>query len=250
MTDFAAELDNYIPKPYKHIIRTDYILITNPKQYEAAVESLTEDGVIYCRTITGNESPYTKCVGFCWNEVHRGYLTKKQMDQHQCLEKNCHRFDKIETAPYWAQQIAKRENRKDGKQAKKQAADEADKFLEKIRELTINDLNFYPIACELKDNTYEVRIINFRSITYSQYLSLFAPFAKGRRIHFTKIKADDERKQQIIDKQKITKVALVEEPVIAAQVDVLAETDTVKPFATSKIKCIIKYIKRLFSKGD
>lgn len=250
MTDFATELENYMPKPYKHIIRTDYILITNPKQYEAAVESLTEDGVIYCRTITGNESTCAKCIGFCWNEVHRGYLTKKQMEQHQCLEKNCHRFEKIETAPYWAHQTIKKQDRKDGKQAKKQAANEADKFLEKIRELTANDFNFYPVACELKKDIYEVRVINFQPFTYSQYLALFVPFAKGRRIHFTTIKADEERKQQIIDKHKIVKIALVEEPVIAAQVDAIEEKDNVQPFAISKIKCIIKYIKTLFSKGD
>ena len=121
MADFASELDNYVTKTYKHIIRSEYILITNPHQYEEAVESLTENGVIACRTITGNESPCTKCVGFCWNEVHRGYLTKKQMNQHQCLEKNCHRFEKIETAPYWAQQIEKNKPaRKENKQKNNQ----------------------------------------------------------------------------------------------------------------------------------
>lgn len=252
MTDFAAELENYMPKPYKHIIRTDYILITNPKQYEAAVENLAEDGVIYCRTITGNESACTKCIGFCWNEVHRGYLTKKQMEQHQCLEKNCHRFEKIETAPYWAHQIIKKQDRKDGKQAKKQAANEADKFLEKIRELTINDFNFYPVACELKKDIYEVRVINFQPFAYSQYLALFVPFAKGRRIHFTTIKADKERKQQIIDKQKIVKIALPKEPVITERATIIEENEkiTIFDFVTKKFKCIIENIKNIFSKGD
>lgn len=252
MTDFALELDNYIPKPYKHIKRTEYILITNPKQYAEAVGNLTEDGIICCKTITGNESPCTKCVGFCWNELHRGYLTKKQMDTHQCLEKNCHRFEKIETAPYWSQQITKKQNRKNGKQAKKQAANEADQFLEKIRELTINDFNFYPVACELKDNTYEVRIINFQSFKYAQYLTLFYPFAKGRKIHFTKIKADNKRKHEIIDKQKIVKIALPEEPVITEQSTVIRENskNSILAFVISKIMCIMEYIKNAFSKGD
>lgn len=252
MTDFALELDNYVPKPYKHIIRSEYILITNPHQYEEAVENLTENGVIACRTITGTESPCTKCIGFCWNEVHRGYLTKKQMDQHQCLEKNCHRFEKIETAPYWSQQIEKRQNRKDAKQAKKQSANEAEEFLAKIRELTINDFNFYPVACELKDNTYEVRIINYKSIDFVHYRSLFFPVSKGKNMHFTKIKADDERKQMIIDKHKIVKIALPEEPVIAEQPTIIEENikNDVLAFVINKIKCIMEYIKNVFSKGD
>ena len=252
MTDFATELDNYIPKPYKHIIRSDYIVITNPNQYKEAAESLTEDGIICCRTITGNECANTKCVGFCWNEVHRGYLTKKQMEQHQCLEKNCHRFEKIETAPYWAQQTAKKQTRKDGKQTKKQAINEADEFLAKIRELTINDFNFYPVACELKDNTYEVRIINYKSIDFVHYRSLFFPVSKGRGMHFTKIKTDNERKQMIIDKHNIVKIPAVEESVTANQVVSVEELNKIKlmDFVICKIKCIMKYINNLFSKGD
>ena len=252
MTDFATELDNYIPKPYKHIIRSDYIVITNPNQYEDAVQSLTEEGVISCRTITGNECQSTKCVGFCWNEVHRGYLTKKQMDQHQCLAKGCHRFEKIETAPYWAQQAAKRQTRKEGKHIKKQAISEADEFLVKIRELTINDFNFYPVACELKDNTYEVRIINYKSIDFAYYRSLFFPASKGRGMHFTKIKADDERKQRIIDKHKIVKVAVVKETTASKHDSIIKENKkiTAMDFVIKRIKCIMKYISNLFSKGD
>ena len=250
MTDFATELENYIPKPYKHIIRSDYIVITNPKQYEEAVESLNEGGVLCCRTITGHEASNTKCVGFCWNEVHRGYLTKKQMDQHRCLEKGCHRFEKIETAPYWVQQSAKKQSRKDGKQIKKQAVNEADEFLAKIRELTINDFNFYPVACELKDNTYEVRIINYKAIDFVHYRTLFSPVAKGRNMHFTKIKADDERKQLIIDKHEIVKIAAAEETVTSSRNPVAEESQkiTLMDLVINRIKCIMKYINKLFSK--
>ncbi len=122
----------------------------------------------------------------------------------------------------------------------------------KIRELTINDFNFYPVACELKDNTYEVRIINYKSIDFVHYRSLFFPVSKGRNMHFTKIKTDDERKLLIIDKHKIVKIALPEEPVITEQVTVIEEKikNDILTFVISKIKCIIKHIRNLFSKGD
>lgn len=256
MTDFAMELENYLPQETKHIIRSDAFLVSNPLQYGEAVSSLSEGGEIYCRTITGSECLHTKCVGFCWNEIHRGYLTKKQMEQHQCLERNCYRFEKIETAPYWNQVNVQKRTRKNGKQAKKQLENDAEEFLQNIRKLTVHDCNFYPIAAELKDNTYEIRIITFKSVDYSQYLALFSHIAKGKKMHFTKIKADSERKQQIIDKHNIIKIALHDKPVKAEEptpsitVNKDSENPTSCSFVKSKFECIIKYIKSLFSKGD
>ena len=75
-----------------------------------------------------------------------------------------------------------------------------------MRDLTIHDFNFYPVAAELKNNTYEVRFISFESVDYSHYLALFNAAADGRSIHFTKIKTDKERKQQIIEKHNIVKI--------------------------------------------
>ena len=44
--------------------------------------------------IDGTRSETTKRVGFCNNDLHKGYLTKKLMDEHQCIEKGCHYFIK------------------------------------------------------------------------------------------------------------------------------------------------------------
>ena len=38
--------------------------------------------------VDGTKSDETKRVGFCTNTIHKGYLTKRLMDEHQCLEKN------------------------------------------------------------------------------------------------------------------------------------------------------------------
>ena len=46
--------------------------------------------------IDGTKSDETKRVGFCTNTIHKGYLTKRLMDEHQCLEKNCKCFIKYE----------------------------------------------------------------------------------------------------------------------------------------------------------
>ena len=114
------------------------------------------------------------------------------------------------------------------------STEEAD-FLKQMRDLTIHDFNFYPVAAELKNNTYEVRIINYEPIDYKYYLSLFSAAADGKRIHFTKIKTDNERKQQIIDKHNIVKIATPVKPVFIRFID----------YVKSKIQTAVEKIKRL-----
>lgn len=55
------------------------------------------------------------CVGFCL--YHRKTLSKKQMQNRKCLEKQCKRFVPRKDHPYWR----RREEIKEAKRARKEA---------------------------------------------------------------------------------------------------------------------------------
>ncbi len=40
-------------------------------------------------------------VGFCHNKEHKGILTVSIMNEHDCMNKECHYFEKYETYPFW-----------------------------------------------------------------------------------------------------------------------------------------------------
>jgi len=41
------------------------------------------------RFIDGVYRDTSKIVAYCWNVNHRGYLTKKMMEGHDCIKKEC-----------------------------------------------------------------------------------------------------------------------------------------------------------------
>ena len=41
-------------------------------------------------------------VGFCHNEDHKGIITVTILNQHGCIAKGCHYFEKFEDYPFWA----------------------------------------------------------------------------------------------------------------------------------------------------
>ncbi|MCC8080160.1 MAG: hypothetical protein LIO57_08955 [Oscillospiraceae bacterium] len=45
--------------------------------------------------------PVKRLVGFCRNGIHRGFLNKNLLVEHQCIEKACPFFEKFEDYPYW-----------------------------------------------------------------------------------------------------------------------------------------------------
>lgn len=55
------------------------------------------------------------CVGFCL--YHKKTLSKKQMQNRKCLEKQCKRFAPRKDHPYWQ----RREEIKEAKRARKEA---------------------------------------------------------------------------------------------------------------------------------
>lgn len=58
-------------------------------------------------------------VGYCHNDDHKGFLTVAIMNEHDCIAKECHYFEKFEDYPYW-QKFRRKEELSKLKKAKRQ----------------------------------------------------------------------------------------------------------------------------------
>lgn len=79
-----------------------------------------------------------KIVGYCHNLIHPGKLTRKIMEEHDCLGKNCRFFEKNNESTYWvAEENRKRqkEQRKQIQQAEKEAAQKLEDELAELKDL-------------------------------------------------------------------------------------------------------------------
>ena len=58
------------------------------------------------------EVSFRALVGCCHNRIHPGKLTRKLMEAHDCLGKECRFFEKYEDADYWREKTGKPPRRK------------------------------------------------------------------------------------------------------------------------------------------
>lgn len=49
-----------------------------------------------------------KVLGFCKNNKHIGFLAKKELEAHRCLEKKCPYFKRVENEKAWVEKDKKR----------------------------------------------------------------------------------------------------------------------------------------------
>lgn len=167
--------------------------------------SLFDDEKVY-RTIDGSWCQKGKILGYCWSDLHKGYLTKKLIDGHRCLEKQCFGFQKYPEAPYWIQKEESKKKRLEGRNIKKTIKKQKREYLEKIRELTANDKDFYAVAIEYKDGIFILRCVKFKSIDYKEYIKLFSTNCDNARFYIQEIRTYVSKKLQIIEKLGISKI--------------------------------------------
>jgi hypothetical protein len=148
-------------------------------------------------TIDRNPCNEGQRVGYCWNEIHRGYLTKNLMKEHQCIEKKCRHFQKYENSPYWKEKEARREKKKKRKEILKKNENDKNRILNKIREITIEDENFHAISVEKDKNIYVVRYIRFDFVNTASYVKMFKEIF-GCNFYLKEIKTNYEKKKEIL----------------------------------------------------
>ena len=62
---------------------------------------------------------YDYCIGFCNNECHKGFINKKLLEEHKCIEKKCTFIDPIEDHPFWINRKNKEKRKAKNKEIKK-----------------------------------------------------------------------------------------------------------------------------------
>jgi len=56
----------------------------------------------YVMLLDKNPCKFSKVVGFCHNNLHRGYISKSLLKSHECIEKECTLLERFDHR-YWAQ---------------------------------------------------------------------------------------------------------------------------------------------------
>ena len=138
-------------------------------------------------------------VGFCRNMIHRGFLTKGLMEQHECIEKNCKYFIKYENSNYWQQKAEKKEQRKKYKAIKKFWEERCDHALYLMRDLT-KDIECVGItSATMKDEkTIEIRYVSTETVDLHEELMIVRE-ATGVKCVLTSIKNNPSMKKKLID---------------------------------------------------
>lgn len=119
-----------------------------------------------------------KIVGYCHNLIHPGKLTRKIMEEHDCLGKNCKFFEKNNESTYWvAEENRKREKeqRKQIQRAEKEAAQKLEDELAELKDL------FQSYADDAGYAMLIVRLEKERTNRYKVFYVSENPFADGNR---------------------------------------------------------------------
>ena len=101
-------------------------------------------------------------VGYCHNEEHKGIITVSIMQEHDCISKGCHYFERFEDYPYW-KKYNNREEQKKFLKLKQQRKKENLRIQEE--ELIKRDEKFIARAYEIAE---EIGLNNLKIISVSK----------------------------------------------------------------------------------
>jgi hypothetical protein len=117
------------------------------------------------KNINGTISDVEKRVGFCRHRIHLGYLTKRLMEEHECIEKKCPFFIKYEKNAYWIKKDALKQERTEGKKLKKQEVKELNKIMKFAKEFTRDYLEFALLAIYRNvEGNLEIRYVSINKV--------------------------------------------------------------------------------------
>lgn len=118
-----------------------------------------------------------RIVGRCHSTLHPGKLTRKIMEEHNCLGKKCVHFEKYEEAGYWQEFERKQQLKiaaKTQKAARRQQAAAEAEYFEELKVL------FQSYADEAGYTMQIIRVQGVRASIFVYYVSDY-PFADGNR---------------------------------------------------------------------
>lgn len=129
---------------------------------------------------------YDKRIGFCNNNIHRGFLTTQLYKEHKCSEKNCIFFQARENHPYILMQV-KKQKAKEIKKTAQNNEREIMKFANDILPVGIK-----PIFCKhLYDSTFLLAIHStfycngkeiYNIMQYNSKIRVYVKFISERQV--------------------------------------------------------------------
>lgn len=150
--------------------------------------SLEDFGMV--RLISGAQVEKEKGIAFCHCDTHRGYLSKSLISSHNCIQKQCPFFNKI-NKKYWKnienKKDCNRKKRKDGLKEKKIAKQLLDERNSKIKEILERHKSL-KVTAILDENNKPLRIC-FTSNNYVDFnrdMSKIREIA-GKSVYFKRI---------------------------------------------------------------
>jgi len=134
------------------------------------VTSPDSDDLIRVRLLGGKVELIKRkdILGACHNLTHPGKLTKKLMEKHGCIPKQCPFFKRNEEAPYWVALERKKSEKARIKQARKKTARDAAMKLEDLKKKFQGyfDLLGHPVRVirieQLKQNVFRIFYVSDR----------------------------------------------------------------------------------------
>lgn len=142
-----------------------------------------------------------KLLGYCWCNLHPGYLTKHLLDKHECLKKNCVFLEKFKDHPYWIQREKAKQSRLDAKQMQAEIKQREEQILTRFRELT-NHMDYFAAAsCELENHVFVLRCVSLEAAYIASYVKAVSEEFKVQ-IEVRFIKNSYEIRKLLIDKIK------------------------------------------------
>ena len=101
----------------------------------------------------------SKLVGYCWCDIHPGYLHKHLIDEHQCIERHCEYFEKFKNSEYWQRKAKIKENRKAAKLEKKYIEQICQSINQDLKTIFANNSNIAFLNIEYANGVYVARFV-------------------------------------------------------------------------------------------
>lgn len=109
-------------------------------------------------------------VGYCHNKAHKGFLTVTIMNQHECIAKECHHFEKIEEYPFWQKYYRKEEHKQIKKMKEQRRKENAKKQVENIEKRDKQIIECaYKIAKKFKVENFKITSIRKNGAEYTVF---------------------------------------------------------------------------------
>ncbi len=124
-------------------------------------------------SIDGSRCRYKKCIGFCNNKCHKGFVTVNLLKQHECIQKKCTFLDPMEDHPFWIARAQKKKRKAESRKQKKieNAIIEEERKEKRIESSIIEEAKKYlytpakPILCKhLYGSTYFLVLIKCTNV--------------------------------------------------------------------------------------